>query len=50
MEAGQCLDLSMDDVVEVIWEQAKGSGMGAKQSRQTDAMDVLVQTVRDIKQ
>lgn len=48
MEAGQCLDLSIDDVVEKIWERAKGSGMGVKQSRQTHAMGVLVETVWNI--
>lgn len=46
-EAGQGIDLSIDDVVEVICDRA---GVGVKGVRQGDAMGILVQTVQDILQ
>ena len=50
MEAGQTVDVSIEDVVDEIREQGKESGVGASQRRATpnDAKDALLQTVQDI--
>ena len=48
MEAGQDLDLSIGDVVDGVVQRAKGGSVGVKQSKQMDALCILMQTADDM--